>query len=109
MTTVKNHITLIGNIGSQAQITRFENGKRIEGEKSIAKGAAKGLENLHLITYEIPTNTYQDHGPIFFKNGERPLYVNSISVDAAKNVYTLARVNQNGKIITDLIKINLFT
>lgn len=86
----------------------FENGKRIEGEKSIAKGAAKGLENLHLITYEIPTNTYQDHGPIFFKNGERPLYVNSISVDAAKNVYTLARVNRNGKIITDLIKINLF-
>jgi hypothetical protein len=87
----------------------FENGKRIEGEKSIAKGAAKGLENLHLITYEIPTNTYQDHGPIFYENGERPLYVNSISVDAAKNVYTLARVNRNGKIITDLIKINLFT
>ncbi len=86
----------------------FENGKRIEGEKSIAKGAAKGLENLHLITYEIPTNTYQDHGPIFYENGERPLYVNSISVDTAKNVYTLARVNRNGKIITDLIKINLF-
>lgn len=86
----------------------FENGKRIEGEKSIAKGAAKGLENLHLITYEIPTNTYHDHGPIFYENGERPLYVNSISVDAAKNVYTLARVNRNGKIITDLIKINLF-
>lgn len=87
----------------------FENGKRIEGEKSIAKGAAKGLENLHLITYEIPTNTYQDHGPIFYENGDRPLYVNSISVDAAKNVYTLARVNRNGKIITDLIKINLLT
>jgi hypothetical protein len=87
----------------------FENGKRIEGEKSIAKGAAKGLENLHLITYEIPTNTYQDLGPIFYENGDRPLYVNSISVDAAKNVYTLARVNRNGKIITDLIKINLLT
>jgi hypothetical protein len=87
----------------------FENGKRIEGEKSIAKGAAKGLENLHLITYEIPTNTYQDHGPIFFENGDRPLYVNSISVDSQKNVYTLARVNRNGKIITDLIKINLLT
>jgi hypothetical protein len=43
----------------------YENSKRIEGEKSIAKGAAKGLENLHLITYEIATNTYQDHGAIF--------------------------------------------
>jgi single-strand DNA-binding protein len=29
MTTVRNHITLIGNIGSTAQITKFENGKRI--------------------------------------------------------------------------------
>jgi len=45
----------------------YENGKRIEGEKSIAKAAAKELENLHLITYEIATNTYQDHGAIFIK------------------------------------------
>ena len=29
MTTVRNHITLIGNIGSAAQMTRFENGKSI--------------------------------------------------------------------------------
>jgi hypothetical protein len=43
----------------------YKNGNRIEGEKSIAKGAAKELENLHLITYEIATNTYQDHGAIF--------------------------------------------
>ena len=87
----------------------FEDGKRIEGSKSIAKGAAKGLENLHLITYEIPTNTYQDHGPIFYENGDRPLYVNSIAVDQANNVYTLARIHRNGKIITDLIKINACT
>lgn len=43
----------------------YKNGNRIEGEKSIAKGAAKELENLHLITFEIATNTYQDHGAIF--------------------------------------------
>jgi single-strand DNA-binding protein len=29
MTTVRNHITLIGNMGAKAQITKFENGKRI--------------------------------------------------------------------------------
>lgn len=85
----------------------YENGKRVEGEKSIAKGAAKGLENLHLITYEIPTNTYQDHGAIFYENGERPLYVNSIALDTLGNVYTLARMNRKGKIDTDLIKIKL--
>jgi hypothetical protein len=85
----------------------YENGKRIEGEKSIAKGAAKGLENLHLITYEIATNTYQDHGAIFYENGDRPLYVNSIAVDTLGNVYTLARINREGRTVTDLIKIKL--
>lgn len=85
----------------------YENGKRVEGEKSIAKGAAKGLENLHLVTYEIPTNIYQDHGAIFYENGDRPLYVNSIALDNLGNVYTLARINRKGRIITDLIKIKL--
>ena len=85
----------------------YENGKRVEGEKSIAKGAAKGLENLHLITYEIETNTYQDHGAIFYENGDRPLYVNSIAVDCLGNVYALARINREGRTVTDLIKINL--
>ena len=85
----------------------YENGKRVEGEKSIAKGAAKGLENLHLVTYEIPTNIYQDHGAIFYENGDRPLYVNSIALDNLGHVYTLARINRKGRIITDLIKIKL--
>ena len=85
----------------------YENGKRIEGEKSIAKGAAKGLENLHLVTYEIPTNTYRDHGAIFYENGERPLYVNSIALDTLGNVYSLARINRKGRTVTDLIKIKL--
>lgn len=85
----------------------YENGKRIEGEQSIAKGAAKGLENLHLITYEIPTNTYRDHGAIFYENGDRPLYVNSIALDTLGNVYTLARINRKGRTVTDLIKIKL--
>jgi len=85
----------------------YEHGKRVEGEKSIAKGAAKGLENLHLITYEIPTNTYRDHGAIFYENGDRPLYVNSIAVDTTGNVFSLARINRKGRTVTDLIKIKL--
>jgi hypothetical protein len=85
----------------------YEQGKRLEGEKSIAKGAAKGLENLHLITYDIATNTYRDHGAIFYENGDRALYVNSIALDTLGNVYTLARINRMGRTVTDLIKINL--
>lgn len=29
MTTIRNHITLIGNMGTNAEITNFENGKKI--------------------------------------------------------------------------------
>lgn len=83
----------------------YVNGKRVGGLNQIAKGAAKGLENLHLVTYHIPSAKYTDHGPIFYENGERPLYVNSIAVAADGTIYTLARINRNGKIITDLISI----
>jgi hypothetical protein len=81
----------------------YENGKRLIGEDEIAKGAAKGLENLHLITFDIPTSKYKDHGPIFYENGDRPLYVNSIAVGDDGSVYTLARIDRNGITVTDLI------
>lgn len=83
----------------------YINGKRVKGENEIAKGAAKGLENLHLITYHIPSGTYKDHGAIFYTNGDRPLYVNSIAVGANGNVYTLARITENGQTRTDLVRI----
>lgn len=83
----------------------FENGKRLKGENEIAKGAARGLENLHLITYNIPKSTYTDHGPIFYTDGQRPLYVNSIAIGDDGTVYTLARIERKGKTVTDLISI----
>jgi hypothetical protein len=83
----------------------YENGKRIKGEDQIAKGAAKGLENLHLVTYHLPTQTYIDHGAVFYQDGKRPTYVNSIAVGANGDVYTLARFEHEGKTIQDLVKI----
>jgi hypothetical protein len=83
----------------------YIDGKRVAGQSEIAKGAAKGLENLHLITYNIPEGKYQDHGPIFYPNGDRPLYVNSIAVGEGGEVYALARITENGHTRTDLIKI----
>jgi len=79
----------------------YENGKRVEGVKNIAKGAAKGLENLHLVTFHLPTETYKDHGPIFYEDGTRPTYVNSITVTEDR-VYFLARMKVDGKEIQDL-------
>jgi len=29
MTTIRNHVTLIGNIGTQAEITNFDNGNKV--------------------------------------------------------------------------------
>lgn len=83
----------------------YVDGKRVKGVDEIAMGAAKGLENLHLITYNIPNQKYIDHGPVFYEDGERPTYVNSIAIGANGDVYTLARFMQDGKEIQDLIKI----
>ncbi len=78
-------------------------GKRVTGEEAIARGAARGLENLHLITYDIPSGKYRDHGPVFYPDGQRPLYVNSLAIGNDGTVYTLARVTENGHTRTDLI------
>jgi len=83
----------------------YVDGKRVKGASSTAKGEAKGIEDLHLVTYDIPTGKYMDHGAIFYPNGGRPLYVNSIAIGADGTVYTLGRITENGKTRTDLISI----
>ncbi len=83
----------------------YENGKRVRGKESSAMGEAKGLEDLHLITYHIPTGRYRDQGAIFYKNGQRPLYVNSIAVGKDGSVYSLARITEGGKTRSDLIMV----
>lgn len=81
----------------------YQDGKRVTGKSSTAMGEAKGLENLHLITYDISKGKYEDHGATFYSDGQRPLYVNSIAVGADSTVYTLGRITENGKTRTDLI------
>jgi hypothetical protein len=83
----------------------FVDGKRLAGKSSTAKGEAKGDENLHLVTYDIPTAHYIDHGPIFYKNGDHPTYVNSIAVGKDGTVYTLARIKEAGATRTDLVSV----
>jgi len=83
----------------------YIDGQLVKGKEYIAMGAAKGLENLHLVTYNIPNRKYIDHGPVFYTDGTRPTYVNSIAIGPYGNVYTLARFEHNGKIIEDLVKI----
>ncbi len=83
----------------------YVDGKRVAGKSKTAMGESKGIENLHLITYDIPAGKYTDHGPIFYEDGRRPYYVNSIAVGKDGAVYALARVNDAKPPKTDLISI----
>jgi hypothetical protein len=83
----------------------YEGGKRLSGKSSTAKGESKGRENLHLVTYDIPGKSYTDHGAIFFANGDRPYYVNSIAVGQDGAVYALSRITEQGRTRTDLISV----
>ncbi|GAA4394547.1 hypothetical protein GCM10023187_00500 [Nibrella viscosa] len=83
----------------------YAEGRRVKGEEQIARGAAKGLENLHLVTYHLPSRKYTDHGPVFYPDGSRPTYVNSLAVGPDGTVYTLARFMHNGREIQDLVRI----
>ncbi|MDR1335363.1 MAG: hypothetical protein LBK22_00865 [Tannerella sp.] len=85
----------------------YRDGQRVKGVDRIAMGAARGLENLHLVTFNIPKREYRDHGPVFYEDGERPTYVNSIAQDREGNIYTLARFMHEGREIEDLVKITL--
>jgi len=83
----------------------FRAGKRVAGKAVSQKGESKGEEDLHLITYYIPSGKYMDHGPIFFPDGQRPKEVNSIAVGKDLSVYALGDVTQNGRVRTDLMRI----
>ncbi len=82
----------------------YEEGIR-SAATALARGGVRGVENLHLVTYHLQTNKYIDHGPIFYEDGARPTYVNSITIGPMGNIYTLARFEKDGKTIGDLIKI----
>jgi hypothetical protein len=83
----------------------YVDGKRVRGKDSTAMGEAKGLEDLHLVTWHIPTGKYTDQGAIFYENGQRPLYVNSIAVGKDGSVYFLARITEGGKTRADLVSV----
>lgn len=84
----------------------YVDGQRVTGKSSTAKGESKGEENLHLVTYDIAAANYTDHGPIFYENGDRPAYVNSIAVGKDGTVYTLARIKEaGGRFRADLVAV----
>ena len=70
---------------------------------AVRKGAAKGEEDLHLVTFNLCTYKLVDHGPIHTTDGHTPSYVNSIAVKEDGSVYSLGRLKHGH---TDLFWIN---
>jgi hypothetical protein len=84
----------------------YREGKRVKGKDTTGKGEAKGEEDLHLVTYHIPSNKYTDHGAIYYESGGHPTYVNSIAVGNDGTVYTLSRVpTPDNKVHTELVSV----
>jgi hypothetical protein len=83
----------------------YVDGKRLAGKSKTAMGEAKGLEDLHLITYDVEKGKYTDNGAVFYPDGQRPLYVNAITIGKDGTVYTLPRITTNGKTRSDLVAI----
>ena len=91
---------LVEHVARQYQIA---DGRRVAGKESTAKGEAKGLEHLHLVTYTLATDKYVDHGPIFYSDRIGfPTYVNSIAVGGDGWVYALGRMPSG---LTDLFRV----
>lgn len=81
----------------------YINGKRVLADSTTSVFETSGLEDLHLITYDIPTGKYLDHGAVFYPDNQRPTYVNSIAIGDDGTIYSLARITENGRTRTDLI------
>ncbi len=86
-----------------------ENGRRIavyakpQGADRQAQG--EPIEDLHLVTYDIPTAKYTDHGAILFGDGQRPGLVNSIAVGKDGSVYCITNIPGKSGSHNDLIRI----
>jgi hypothetical protein len=85
------------------------NGKRVVAyaQASVARPGAQvqPVEDLHLITYDIPDAKYEDHGAVFFSDGSRPGLVNSIAVGRDGSVYCITDIPGDGRSHIDLVRI----
>ena len=83
----------------------YIDGKQVLPTTPTDIAAAAPFEDLHLITYDLPTGRYLDHGGIFFPDGQRAQHVNSIAVGNDGTIYCTSRVTYEGKTRVDLISI----
>ena len=86
-----------------------ENGKPVavyERPRGAPPGSpSESVEDLHLITYDIPSAKYTDRGAVFFGDGGRPGLVNSIAVGKDGSVYCITNIPGHDRQHIDLVRI----
>jgi DNA-binding beta-propeller fold protein YncE len=60
-------------------------------------------EEIRFVTYHIPTKKYTDHGALVLDDGRRPTWAQAIAVGRDKRIYTVSKLNENGKLKVDLL------
>jgi len=84
-----------------------KSGKLTEAEAIQAKvdkaAAGSGDEEIHFVTYNIPTGKRTDYGVLQLENGQRPFFAQSLAI-GSKNIYTVAKIrNKEGHVRVDLL------
>jgi len=60
-------------------------------------------EGSHLVTYEIATGEYTDHGEIVLDNGQPAGDEQAIVIGRDGTIYSLTHIHRNGRLVMDLI------
>lgn len=94
------YLTEGGIVENGRRVVKFE---RPPGARPGARG--ERVEDLHLITYDIPAAKYTDHGAVFFSDGGRPGLVNAIAVGKDGSTYCITNIPGEGRRHIDLVRI----
>ena len=65
--------------------------------------AGEGDEDIHLITFHIPSRKYMDHGAVVLEDEQRPAYAQAIAVGRTGEVYTVSKIKHGGRLTAEII------
>jgi hypothetical protein len=75
----------------------------LTGAPSSVEKLAEENEDIHLITYHIPSRKYVDHGAIELQDGQRPSWAQAIAAGINGEVYTVSKIKEDGRWTAELI------
>lgn len=84
----------------------FVDGVRVTEENNEDLGLpSEVVEDMNLVTYNIPDGEYTDHGPIRTADGSHVTAFQAITFGPDNEIYTLGRTERNGEYEMDLVRI----